>query len=161
MNQNAPQAPYSSSSASSAPVNINHNFNNNTEHVVHNNMQLSKSKILVLLAALLFLVIAVGFCGGLAGSVIMISKDDCSGSVAAAQDNASHISSDDGSDDLPSSPLYYESDHHHHHHRHSHCGSITNESSCLAATTVDQKTRNSTLSLVRRSRMEELHFQST
>jgi hypothetical protein len=73
-NQNGPQAPYSSSSASSTPVNINrNNNNNNTDHVVHNNIQLSRSKILVLLAALLFLVFAVGFCGGLAGSVIMIN----------------------------------------------------------------------------------------
>jgi hypothetical protein len=54
---------------------------------------------------LLFLVFAVGFCGGLAGSVIMINKDDRSGSVAAAQDNnAPHSSSDDGSDDPTSSP---------------------------------------------------------
>mmetsp|Transcript_24781 Transcript_24781/g.37768 ORF Transcript_24781/g.37768 Transcript_24781/m.37768 type:complete len:867 (-) Transcript_24781:60-2660(-) len=70
--------------------------NNNTDVVP---IHLSKSKIFVLLAALLFLVFAVGFCGGLAGSVIMINKDD---RTETKEDNApSATSSDDGSDDKP------------------------------------------------------------
>jgi hypothetical protein len=76
-------------------------------HNSDNITQLSKSKIFLALAALLFLVFTVGFCGGLAGSVVMINnrEEDQSGTMAEqtaapSEQEGDDSSSSDSSDDV-------------------------------------------------------------